>query len=164
MITYEHLTLQERIVEYSVLFIDELGQFADQFSYDNPFVVQYLQKFIRFIRHYIDGYLVLTDQTSSNVVVQIRRRINVIYNLSNFRRFMLFFYKTNVDEVHITEDITTIKNANIPDSEQEYFLGYLPFKWFRFLDISRFFTYKSYESRCYKPLFDDIKIKHNLEN
>ena len=163
ILTYEHLTLQERMYEYSVVFIDELGEFADQYSYDNPFVVQYLQKFIRFIRHYLDGFVVMTDQTSSNVVVQIRRRINVIYNLSTFRRFLFYFYKTNVDEVHITEDITTIKQSNDSDQTSEYFMGHLPFKWLKKLDLSRIFTHKAYDTRCYLPLFDGIEFQDNLK-
>lgn len=157
ILTYEHLTLQDRLVEYSVIFIDELGQFADQYAYDNPFVMQYLQKFIRFIRHYIDGYLVVTDQSSSNIVVAIRRRINTIYNLSKFRRFFFFWYKVNVDEVVITEDMMTIKDSDKATQEQQYFMGHLPFKWFKSLDISRLFVMKHYDSRCYLPLFDGVK-------
>jgi predicted pyridoxine 5'-phosphate oxidase superfamily flavin-nucleotide-binding protein len=156
-LTYEHLTLQDRLVEYSVIFIDELGQFADQYAYDNPFVMQYLQKFIRFIRHYIDGYLVVTDQSSSNIVVAIRRRINTIYNLSKFRRFMIFWYKVNVDEVVITEDMMTVKDSDKATQEQQYFMGHLHFKWLKMIDISRLFMMKHYDSRCYLPLFDDVK-------
>ena len=164
MLTYEHLTLQDRMVEYSVIFIDELGQIADQYSFDNAFVVQYLQKFIRFCRHYLDPYIVLTDQSSSNIVVHIRRRINVIYNLSNFRRTLIFFYKTDVNQVHITEDMMMVVQPNDKDFSQEYFFGHLPFKWFKKLDISRIFTYKKYDSRCYLPLFKDIEFTTDLKS
>lgn len=157
VLTYEHLVLQERIAEFSVIFIDELGQFADQYSHNNPFVIQYLQKFIRFIRHYIDGIMIMTDQSSSNVVVAIRRRVNTIYNLSGFRRWLFFWYKTDVDEMMIAEDIMTFKDSAIDDGDKQYFMGHLPFKWFWFLDITRPFTTKAYDSRCFKPLFDDIE-------
>lgn len=153
-LTYEHLTMVDRINEYSVIFIDELGQFADQYSHDNPFVMQYIQTFIRFYRHFIDGRLVITDQSSSNIVVAVRRRLNVIYNLHDFRRRLLYFYKVSVDPVMISEDMTTFKNAS--DQDQEHFSGHLPFKWFKFLDISRLFSYKRYDSRCYSPLYGHV--------
>jgi hypothetical protein len=156
ILKYEHVTLQTRLNDYVIIFIDELGQFADQYSYNNPFVQQYVQKFIRFYRHYTDGYLIVTDQSSSNIAVQVRRRINVIYNLSHFRRWLFFWYKTDVDEVMITEDMLTIKDATMDDSEKPYFMGHLPFKWLWFLDITRPFTTKKYDSRCYKPLFNDV--------
>jgi hypothetical protein len=144
VLTYEHLTLQTRIEEYSIILIDELGQFANQYEYDNPFVQQYIQEFVRFFRHYTDGRMFITDQSSSNIVVSIRRRINQIYNLSNFQR-ILFFYKVNVSEIHITEDLLNIQDSLTPDQEQPYFFGImLPKLLNRLLRVR-----PRYDSRCY---------------
>lgn len=140
---YEHLTLQSRIEEYSTVLIDEIGHFASQYEYDHPLVQQYIQEFIRFFRHYIDGKLILTDQSSSNIVISIRRRINQIYNLSDFRRYFLFFYRINVSEIHITEDMLTIQQTTELD-EIPFFFGLLPFKWFKLIGLL-----PSYDSRCY---------------
>jgi len=156
VLTYEHLTLQTRIEEYSTLLIDELGQFANQYEYDNPFVQQYIQEFIRFFRHYTDGRLFITDQSSSNIVVSIRRRINQIYNLSNFKR-ILFFYKVNVSEIHITEDLLNIQDSLTPDQEQPYFFGLMLPKL-----INRLFRVKPrYDSRCYSINYHAEYDKHN---
>jgi hypothetical protein len=144
VLTYEHLTLQTRIEEYSTILIDELGQFANQYEYDNPFVQQYIQEFVRFFRHYVDGRMFITDQSSSNIVVSIRRRINQIYNLSNFSR-ILFFYKVNVSEIHITEDLLNIQDSLTPDSEQPYFFGVMLPKLLN--NILR--VRPRYDSRCY---------------
>lgn len=144
VLTYEHLTLQTRIEEYSTILIDELGQFANQYEYDNPFVQQYIQEFIRFFRHYVDGRMFITDQSSSNIVVSIRRRINQIYNLSNFRK-ILFFYKVNVSEIHITEDLLNIQDSLTPDQEQPYFFGTMLPNLLRKL----FRVLPRYDSRCY---------------
>jgi hypothetical protein len=144
VLTYEHLTLQTRIEEYSTLLIDELGQFANQYEYDNPFVQQYIQEFVRFFRHYVDGRMFITDQSSSNIVVSIRRRINQIYNLSNFHR-ILFFYKVNVAEIHITEDLLNIQDSLTPDAEQPYFFGVMLPKIINNLLRVR----PRYDSRCY---------------
>jgi hypothetical protein len=143
-LTYEHLTLQDRLEEYSTILIDEIGHFASQYEYDHPFVQQYLQEFIRFFRHYTDGKLYLTDQSSSNIVVSIRRRINQIFNLSNFSRVFIFFYKINVSEIHITEDMLNIQESTLPDAEIPYFFGFLPFKFMRLLGLK-----PRYDSRCY---------------
>jgi archaellum biogenesis ATPase FlaH len=144
VLTYEHLTLQSRIEEHSTILIDELGQFANQYEYDNPFVQQYIQEFIRFFRHYVDGRMFITDQSSSNIVVSVRRRINQIYNLSNFTR-ILFFYKVNVSEIHITEDLLNIQDSLTPDSEQPYFFGVMLPSLIR----SLFRVKPRYDSRCY---------------
>ena len=160
VLTYEHILLLNKIPEYSVILIDEVGQVADQYQYDNPFVMQNLQEFIRFFRHYIDGKLILTDQSSANIVVAIRRRINKIYNLHDFRRNWLFFYKVKVQELFITEDIMATAEQNI-HKEYEFFYGLLPLKWLKFLDITKLFTYKKYDSRCYSIMYDDVVRKQN---
>lgn len=155
VLTYEHILLLDRIPEYSVVLIDEVGQVADQYQFDNPFVMQNLQQFIRYFRHFIDGKLILTDQSSSNIVVAIRRRINKIYNLHDFRRNWFFFYKVKVQELFITEDIMTTSEQNI-HKEYEFFYGLLPLKWLKFLDITKLFTYKKYDSRCYSIIYNTV--------
>ena len=163
MLTYDHILMFDRIEEYSTILIDEVGQIADQYQYDNPFVMQNIQNFIRFYRHFIDGRLFVTDQSSSNIVVAVRRRINVIYNLHDFRRTLLYFYKVNVSTVMITEDMLSINEVNSDDDQEfEYFFGHLPLKWFKFLDITRPFSRKYYESRVYKPLYDGVEHKNLL--
>jgi hypothetical protein len=152
MLTYEHLLTTISMVEYSVIFVDEVGQFANQYEFDNPFVMQDLQKFFRFCRHWLDCKLIVTDQNSSNIVVALRRRINNILNLSNFRRVLVFFYKVDVAEIVVTDDATTIINTedatNLP-----YFFGLLPFKFLPFLN--RLLGYKKrYDSRCYSIMYD----------
>jgi hypothetical protein len=157
---YDHLTLKSRLPEYSTVFIDELGQIASQYDFNNPYVMQYLQEFIRFFRHYIDGKLILTDQTSSNIVVAIRRRINQIYNLYDFKRWFLFWYIVNVNEVMITEDITNIKDVS--DENVPYFMGYLPFKYLTIFNKINPFYLKHYDSRTYSINYY-AKPRLNLE-
>lgn len=154
LLTYEMLTMIDRTNEYSITFIDELGQFADQYSYDNPFVMQYLQFYIRFYRHFIDGYFIYTDQASDNITKPIRVRTNMIHNLNGFRRFLIFFYKVDVLEFIMSEDAQTITSNQL--EEPPYFFGHLPFKFFKKLDITRLWSHKKYDSRCYSPLYKDV--------
>ena len=163
VLEYDHLTLKSRIPEYSTIFIDELGQFASQYDYQNPYVMQYLQEFIRFYRHYTDGKLIITDQTSSNIVVAIRRRINQIYNLHDFNRWFLFFYRVKVSEVLITEDIMNIQN--IQEEESPYFMGYLPFKYLNIFNYINPFYFKKYDSRTYSINYKaQLRLNENIWN
>jgi hypothetical protein len=156
-LTWEHIILERRIPEYSVVLIDELGQFASQYDFDNAFVMSNIQEFMRFFRHYIDGRLYITDQSSSNIVVPIRRRINQIYNLSDFKRFFIFFYKVNVQEVHIMEDLINVNETNSGE-QYDYFFGFLPLKLFYTLKLLT----KHYDSRCYSINYK-APVSFNLE-
>lgn len=151
-LSIEHLTLQKRLPEKAVVLIDEIGQFANQYEHDNPYVMYYLQEFIRFYRHYIDGRLILTDQASDNIVKQIRLRVNVIYNLNDFRRwgFVLPFFKVNVDELACVED--SVQNVNLMqrDAKTEYFFGFLPYRFMK--------RFKRYDSRCYSIMYMAKKL------
>lgn len=138
----EHLLMQKRIEEGAIVLIDEVGQFCSQYSYDNPYVMENVQTLVRFFRHFVNGKLILTDQNSDNIVVPIRRRINVIYNLNDFHRLLFFpFFVCSVKELTVTEDIKNIKDTS--DRDEEYFCGFLPY----------FNRRPKYDSRCYSDLY-----------
>ena len=134
---FEHLIMTEELVEYSVVFVDEISDIANQYQFDNPLVVQYIQTFIRYFRHFIDGYFICTDQVTDNVTKPIRTRIGKVYNLSNFRRFFFHWYKVDVIDVYLTEDIQTIDSSQL--DEPPYFFGHLPYKYLKVIDWTRFF-------------------------
>jgi hypothetical protein len=156
ILTYEHLTGITAIPEYSTLFIDEFGQFASQYDFDNPFVMQYLQKFLRLFRHWTDGKLIFTDQSSSNIVKALRTRMNQVYHLSDFRRTLIFFFRVNVQELHFVEDGIQSITTQTEMSDLPFFFGYLPFKYLTFLNPTK----KKYDSRCYSITYKPIRF-HN---
>lgn len=160
VLSKEHLLLQKDIPEKAIVLIDEVGQVASQYDYDNPNVMCEVQELIRFYRHYTDGKLILTDQSSSNIVVPIRRRINYIYSLNNFRRYfkIMPFFKVDVSCLEVTEE--QLSNVNqVQTGEQglilkkeltkPYFCGFLPYKWQKGL--------MHYDSRCFS-----IRYNHDL--
>lgn len=159
VLTRDHLLLRADLPEKAIVLIDEVGQVASQYDYDNPYVMCQIQELVRFYRHYTDGKLILTDQSSSNIVVPIRRRINYIYCLNDFCRVwhIMPMFRCNVSCLEVTEESMTNTNDILPNNsklittekkQKPYFCGYLPYKWQKF---------KHYDSRCYS-----IRYNHNL--
>lgn len=148
----EHLLMTKPIEEGAIVLIDEVGQFASQYDHDNPYVMENVQTLIRFFRHFINGRLFLTDQCSDNIVVPIRRRVNIIYNLNDFHRVLFLpIYKCSVKELTVTEDVKNIKD--VAEREEEYFCGLL-----------HYFNRKPrYDSRCYSELYMNEPDKYPPE-
>lgn len=136
---YSVLLLQERVPERSVIVIDEVSSFLNQFEYNKNTNVKLFDEFCRLCRHYFDGTVIITDQCSANIVLQIRRRLNTIYNLAKHSHFLFFFNTVRCREINISEEIVTIdeKDTNV---EQK------PFFYF-----GNFFKY--YNSRAYAPRY-----------
>lgn len=144
--TKQHLLMIDHLPERCVVLIDELGQFCSQWEFDNPYVMQNVQTLIRFFRHFTNGKMFVTDQVSSNIVKPIRDRLGFVYQLNDFRRdfFILPFFKVDVIPLLTLDDGKT--NVETDDITQDYFWGFLPYKWMKI---------KHYESRCYKLLYTE---------
>lgn len=142
-LTPEILFLQERIPENSVVVVDEVSSFLNQFEYNKNANVNLYDEFCRFCRQYFNGNVIVTDQCISNVILQIRRRLNTVYNLSKHR----YFFKINtvlVREINISDEIVTVdtKDTNEP------FARYIWFgNWF-----------KNYASRCFRYRYEMLPL------
>ena len=133
-LTADHLLLQRRIVLNSVVFIDEVGGFCSQFDYraNNSAI---FDEFVRFFRHYVQGYLIVNDQCSENIVLQVRRRLNTVYNLMGFRTFLGLIYWLRVRNISVSEEIKTIEEQNTEDN-MKLLIGLLP-------------RFRAYDTHCY---------------
>ncbi len=141
ILTDKHLTLQEKLVEGSVCFIDEIGSFCSQFDYKAK-NADIFDEFVRFYRHYTkSGFLVCNDQCSENIVLQVRRRLNTVYNLMGFRKF-LFIYWVKVRNISVSEEIKTIEEQDTEDN-MTTLIGFLPFS-------------RRYDTHCYSPRYDYV--------
>lgn len=139
----EHLLLTKRIVPRSVVFIDEVGSWASQFDYDNLNARDNFDECVRFYRHYTKGgYLVVNDQCSENIVLQIRRRINTVFNLMHFKKWFGLFYTVKVRNISISEEIKTIEEEDTEDNMTTLF-GFLGFR-------------KRYDTYCYSERYDTV--------
>lgn len=149
----EHLLLKEYLPECAVVFCDEFGALASQWEYDNPNVVEYVHFFARFFRHFTDGYFVCTDQTSGDMVKQVRSRLGTVYLLSNFHRKWGILPMFVVDFIPLVnvEDTATRVEHDEEDAEARFFMGALPYKWMK--------NYRHYDTRCYRPLYREAAVR-----
>ncbi len=150
ILTDGHLLLQEKIVPNSVVFIDEIGGYCSQFDY-NATNTDIFDEFVRFFRHYTKGgYLVVNDQCSENIVLQVRRRLNTVYNLMAFRiwpaKWFPLFYTVKVRNITVSEEIKTIEEQDTEDNMTTYF-GIMP-------------PFKRYDTHCYSHRYDRV-MKRN---
>lgn len=155
----EHLLMEKPLNEYSVILIDEISVFASQWDYNNPNCQVTFSHFLRFCRHYLDPYIIITAQSIDEILVDIRRKLSNVYHLSNMRRTFLFFYKVDVLEIKVVEEI---KNIYEQDATEKFFFGLLPFKHLKKLNKIFFpFYFPNYDSRCYSNNYP-AKNKDNI--
>ncbi|MBQ8433024.1 MAG: hypothetical protein IJX28_09095 [Clostridia bacterium] len=139
ILTEKHLTLQEKLVPGSVCFIDEIGSFCSQFDYKAK-NADVFDEFVRFYRHYTrNGYMVCNDQCSENIVLQVRRRLNTVYNLMGFRKWFGICYTVKVRNISVSEEIKTIEEQNTEGNMRTLF-GFLPLR-------------RRYDTHCYAPRY-----------
>lgn len=161
-LTQEHLTLQKRLPEKCVVFIDEIDSYASQFDFKLPNIIQNFDEFCRFFRHYTKGgYLVCNTQATDNLVLQIRRRLNVVYNLMHFKKWFWLFYTVKVRNISISEEIKTIEQEDVEDNMSTLF-GILPIfcrRYDTYCYSGRYETVPVTEDRVYKRLKTNKVIK-----
>lgn len=140
----DHLLLRKRIVPRSVVFIDEVGSWCSQFDFNNPNIRDNFDEFVRLYRHYTKGgYFVCNDQCSENIVLQIRRRINTVFNLMQFKKWFGFVYTVRVRNISISEEIKTIEEKDTEDN-MTILWGFLnPF-------------FKHYDTYCYSERYNTV--------
>lgn len=140
-LTEEHLLMQKRIVPRSVVFIDEVDQFANQLEWKNPNLSRLnnevggnFDEFVRLYRHYtLGGYLVLNTQSTDNIVTTIRRRMGSFVNLMQCRSWGIpfiypnLFYTCRARNIMISEDVKATVEKNNEDSYCTLF-GFFPFR------------------------------------
>ena len=150
VLTDEHLLLQRHIVKGSVVLLDEIGGYCSQFDY-RAVNADVFDEFVRFFRHYVQGYLVCNDQCSENIVLQVRRRLNTVYNLMCFRKhFFGLIYSVKVRNISVSEEIKTIEEQDTEDN-MTTLLGIIP----RFI---------RYDTHCYADRYNVVETKEEAEH
>lgn len=154
-LTKEHLLLQERIPLHSVVMLDEIGAFASQFDFKEQNVIKVFDEFIRFYRHYTQGgYIIVNDQCSENINLVIRRRLNIVHNLSNCLVLLKKFCFVYDRQITISEEIKTIDVADVDsqsvDTQDNKRLCF------------RILRKNAYDTYCYKERYYRVPKKDNM--
>ena len=163
VLTEEHLLLQKRIIPRSVVFLDEVDQFANQNEWKNVNLARLsgdvggnFDEFVRLFRHYTKGgYLVLNTQSTDNIVTTIRRRmgcfVNLMYNRSFgipfIRPHLLYFNKAR--NIMVSEDVKTIVQTNA-EADYRTIIGFYPWK-------------PRYDTYCYSGRYETVPYKNELQ-
>lgn len=150
-LTKEHLLLQERLPKKSVIFIDEIGEFASNMGFTEENITKVFNEFVRLFRHYSKGgYIVCNDQCSQNVNYVVKRRMNVVNNLAScyvFWKFAFYYQR----KMCISEEIKTI-DMRVADNES-YSQDNMDFK-------IRWLKWKGcYDTYCYSDRYNSVPYK-----
>lgn len=143
-LTDDHILLRSRLKNRSVVFIDEIGSYCNQYEYRNPNATGSFDEFVRLFRHYTKGgFLVVNDQCSENIVLTVRRRINTVFNLMHFRKWFGIIYTVKVRNISVSEEIKTIEEQNAEDNMRTHFGLLLGMK-------------KVYDTFCYSERYNSV--------
>lgn len=157
-LTEEHLLLQRRIRPLSVVFLDEIDVFANQFHYNNPCIINQsggrldgnFDEFCRLFRHYTrGGRLISNSQSIDNLNLVIRRRMNVEVNLTGLKVYtfppILQSYKVMFRHRTGNVEVTDSKKDILNDYQPQRGLMLLPFRM--------------YDTYCYSRRYDRVPYK-----
>jgi len=141
----EHLLLVKKINKGSVIVLDEIGEVADQYSYNNVLVQVNFQELIRFVRHYgQEWFIYTTEQAIENVVVQVRRRLALNLILYKLKKYPFRFYK-----VLLKEEIINSPAMSLTPNEKVYYV------FGRYRKQKK----KYYDTHCYSERYKPIKTE-----
>lgn len=147
--TVEQFTCMEEIREYSIVFIDEMSAFVNQFNWDKELVQKNVNEFIQFFRHYVGGYFITNAQSESDIVVQLRRKLNSCIWCRNFQtHFFKLFYTVDCCTLSMSDNVTNVNQTQLEENTQHLF-GILH-------NMN-----KVYDTRCYRNRRNNYLIKDN---
>lgn len=140
----EHLLGVEKLPEFCVVVIDEASSIFPNQARKSDLEVSYN---FRWFRHFVDGTMILVDQSIGSIDIEIRRRVNLVYLLSNFSKFWRI-YSFEIRKVVYAEDIVVNTN-NINDMVVNRYYGIFGKKRYN----SRYFKL-NYLAKDYDIIFD----------
>lgn len=140
------LVLLQNMTEYSVVLIDELPQFVNQFNWNEKLIQDNVNEWITYFRHYIGGYFITTAQSVDDVVVQIRRKLNQAVWCYDFKKwFFGLFYTIRMCDIMLSDQVGTMSTTMLEENTKLHF-GLFPKKG-------------TYATRCYKNRMKNVYEK-----
>lgn len=137
-----HILCLEEMEEFSVVVIDEMPQFINQFNWNEELIQKNVNEWITFFRHYIGGYLIVNSQSIDDIVVQVRRKLNQATWCYDFKKwFFGLFYTIRMCDVMLGDQFATMSSTFIEENTKLHF-GLFPPK-------------DTYDTRCYSNRYKD---------
>lgn len=107
ILTKEHILGIDKLPERVIVIIDECSNvFPNTNAKSDPKVTTAF----RWFRHWTDGTIIMADQSIGDIDITIRRRVNIVYNFSSFRKLFNLVYWLDVNRVNYMEDLVTNVN------------------------------------------------------
>lgn len=130
-LTPGHMLMETAIVPGSVLYVDEICIFLDQFAVKLP-AFDAIEEWATLFRHYssggyLGGYMVMNTQNSNKVNFHFRYCVNSALNLSYFKKWLPFkwlwlFCTVKVRNISLADDIKKIEEGNREESLSTLFI------------------------------------------
>ena len=157
-LTEDILLLRKRMPLYSIVLMDEVSLFATQFEYKNPNIIDNFNEFVRLFRHYTKGgYLVVNDQCSENINLWIRRRLNVVQNLSKYYVIPIIHLVIYLKrEISISEEIKQV----LTDEDSLNDSNKVCVKWRPFFYRK---TLRHYDTYCYSDRYKRVPKDRSIK-
>lgn len=141
-----HALCLQPIAQWSIVLLDELPQFVNQYNWELPEVQNEFAEFCTFFRHYYDGHVIITSQAVQEIVAQIRRKMNITTWCFNFRKpiwpFSKWFYKMSCCDL-LVNDSVSVNASTLVEENTKTFWGKFPRKG-------------TYDSRCYSERINNM--------
>ena len=142
-----HILLLEEQAEFSVVVIDELPQFINQFNWNEELVQKNVNEYITYFRHYIAGHFLASCQSVDDCVVQIRRKLNQAIWCFDFKKwFFGLFYTIRMCDIILSDQVSTISTTFIEENTRLHF--------------GLFCKKGTYATRCYKNRYKNIYLDY----
>ena len=126
--------------------MDELPQFINQFNWNQELIQKNVNEWITYFRHYIGGYLLVNAQSTDDIVVQIRRKLNQATWCYDFKKWCFgLFYTIRMCDIMLSDNISTMSTTFIEDNTKLHF-GLFPPR-------------NTYDTRCYSNRFKNVYKK-----
>lgn len=149
-LTAPHILCLKEMEEFSIVVIDELPQFINQFNWNQELIQKNVNEFITFFRHYVGGYMLVNAQSIDDVVVQIRRKLNQATWCFDFKKwFFGLFYTIRMCDIMLSDNISTMSTTFVEENTRLHF-GLFPPR-------------KTYDTRCYSNRYKNIYKKLEKE-
>ena len=149
ILTAEQMVLLKNMREFSVVLIDELPQFINQFNWGEELIQKNVNEWITYFRHYFGGYMICTAQSTDDVVVQIRRKLNQAVWCYDFKKHLFgLFYTIRMCDIMLSDQVSTITTSQLEENTKLHF---------------GLFPRKAYATRCYKPRINNVYLQEETK-